>query len=202
MFREPDVSREIRTATLFFEQLPKVPRIAVFASSKLPATDSFWPVAHHLGRLLSGAGCLVLAGGMEGLMGGVIAGANEACPGRGVPLYCRPEERAGKAGDGGFVFGHFSLRKQFFLDQANGVVFLPGGFGTLDELFFWQAFCQVEKETSVPAVFLEDPGSPFWGPLWESLTRSLVERKVVNRDSPAPVLVFSPEEALRALPVH
>lgn len=201
MFQESEIIPEIAAACDFFESLPDVPKISVFASSSLDGTDSAWALAKELGREISGAGCIVLTGGREGLMGAVLEGANAVAPGSGVALFCRPGSRPGRTPEGDFLFGQFFLRKQFFLTQSNGVVVLPGGFGTLDELFFWLAFSRFDGSYHVPAVLLEDSANPFWAPLWRPLLEKLFERKVATDTLPCPALSFSPGEALSCLEI-
>lgn len=202
MFPESDALSEISSACDFFNELPDVPKISVFASSSLDATDSSWDLAKGLGREISAEGFLVLTGGREGLMGAVLDGANTESPGSGVALFCRPGVRAGRTPEGNFTFGQFFLRKQFFLTQSSGIVVLPGGFGTLDELFFWLAASRFDANYQVPAVLLDDPGNPFWSLLWGPLLEKLFERKVASNTPPVPTISFSARDALSLLAVN
>lgn len=199
MFQESEAISEISAACDFFKTLPDIPKVSVFASSSLDQTDSAWKIAQDLGREISCAGFLVFAGGREGLMGAVLDGANKVNSGSGVALCCHPGAKPARTENGDFVFGQFFLRKQFFLTQSDGIVVLPGGFGTLDELFFWLALSRLDEMFQVPAVFLEDVSNPFWAPLWKPLLEKLFERKVAIDTPPCPTISFSAREALSCL---
>ncbi len=199
MFQESEVIAEISAAMEFFKTLPDRPKITVFASSSLDRSDSAWEMAKELGREIAGAGFMALTGGREGLMGAVLAGSNSVSFGSGVSLYCRPGSPPGRTLDGDFCFGQFFLRKQFFLTQSEGFVVLPGGFGTLDELFGWLAFSRIDGSYQVPAVLLDDRSHPFWTPLWQPLLEKLFTRKVAADTPPSPVISFSVRETIACL---
>ncbi|MHB1757495.1 MAG: LOG family protein [Leptospirillum sp.] len=199
MFQESEVIAEISAAMEFFKTLPDRPKVSVFASSSLDHSDSAWEMAKELGRELAGEGFIALTGGHEGLMGAVLSGSNSVSSGSGVALYCRPGDSVGQTPDGDFCFGQFFLRKQFFLTQSEGFVVLPGGFGTLDELFGWLAFSRIDGSYQVPAVLLDDRSNPFWSPLWQPLLERLFTRKVAADTPPCPVISFSVREAISCL---
>jgi predicted Rossmann-fold nucleotide-binding protein len=202
VFPGSEALSEIAAACNFFNGLPDVPKISVFASSSLDERDSAWDLALGLGREISADGFLALTGGREGLMGAVLEGANAVSPGSGVALFCRPGGRPGKTPEGDFLFGQFFLRKQFFLTQSDAIVVLPGGFGTLDELFFWLATSRFDGRYHVPAVLLDDPLNPFWSPLWRPILEQLFERKVATDTPPGPSMAFSPRDALSMISVN
>lgn len=202
MFPESESCSEIALACAFFRGLQAVPKISVFASSSLDATDSAWSLAKELGGEIASEGFLALAGGRDGLMGAVLDGANAVNTGSGVALLCRPGCSPGKTPQGDFLFGQFFLRKQFFLTESEGIVVLPGGYGTLDELFFWLATSRLDGSYQVPAVFLDDPENPFWPILWRPLLEKLSERRVVPDPPFVPAVSFSAREALLSLREH
>jgi hypothetical protein len=139
------------------------PAVAVFGSARTVRGSSEYQLAEQTGRLLAEAGYAAITGGGPGVMEAVNRGAGDAggvSVGLGIEL---PFERGiNEWVDLGITFRYFFVRKTMFMKYAQGFVVLPGGFGTLDELFEALTLVQTGKVTRFPIVLV---GSEYWGGL-------------------------------------
>src|SRR6478735_9192124 len=139
------------------------PAISVFGSARTPRTDPEYALAEKLGGALVEAGFAVITGGGPGAMEAANKGASEAggvSVGLGIELPF--EQGINQWVDLAVNFRYFFARKTMFVKYAQGFVVLPGGFGTLDELFEALVLVQTHKVTSFPIVLL---GRDYWGRL-------------------------------------
>lgn len=171
------------------------PAISVFGSARLPRNGEEYALAVEIGRLLAEAGYAVITGGGPGAMEGANRGACEAdgiSVGLGIEL---PHEQGlNEWVDLGVHFRYFFARKTMFLKYAQGFVVLPGGFGTLDELFEALVLVQTEKITAFPVVLV---GSRFWGGLLDWIRTTLVaEGMITSQDVDLLTLTDDPQEAV------
>ncbi|MGI8675910.1 MAG: TIGR00730 family Rossman fold protein [Nocardioidaceae bacterium] len=143
------------------------PAISVFGSARTAREDPMYASAEMLGRRLVEAGFAVITGGGPGAMEAANKGASEA-GGTSVGLGIELPFEAGlnEWVDLGVNFRYFFARKTMFVKYAQGFVVMPGGMGTLDELFEAITLVQTKKVTSFPIVCM---GSVFWSGLVEWL---------------------------------
>jgi uncharacterized protein (TIGR00730 family) len=136
------------------------PAVSVFGSARTSREDPSYVAAEELGRRLVQAGLAVITGGGPGIMEAANKGAAEAggvSVGLGIEL---PFESGLNAHVNlGINFRYFFARKTMFVKYAQGFVVMPGGFGTLDELFEALTLVQTQKVTSFPVVLF---GSAYW----------------------------------------
>ncbi|GAA1836738.1 uncharacterized protein (TIGR00730 family) [Microlunatus capsulatus] len=136
------------------------PAVAVFGSARTSVDDPSYAAAEQLGRRLAEAGLAVITGGGPGIMEAANKGAAAAggvSVGLGIEL---PFESGLNAHVNlGINFRYFFARKTMFVKYAQGFVVMPGGFGTLDELFEALTLVQTQKVTSFPVVLF---GSAYW----------------------------------------
>jgi uncharacterized protein (TIGR00730 family) len=139
------------------------PAVSVFGSARTPRDHEEYRFAERLGAALAGAGYAVITGGGPGVM----EGANKGCcdaggvsVGLGIELPF--EQKMNDWVDVGIVFRYFFARKTMFVKYSQGFVVLPGGFGTLDELFEALTLVQTRKVTAFPVVLV---GTQYWGGL-------------------------------------
>ena len=148
-----------------------------------------------MGRQLAEAGVAVITGGGPGSMEAANKGAVEGggvSVGLGIELPF--EQGLNQWVDLGINFRYFFARKTMFVKYAQGFIVLPGGLGTLDELFEAMVLVQTQKVTSFPIVLL---GASFWGPMIEWIKGTLVaEGMVSEKDLDLIQVVDSPEEAV------
>ncbi|MDL5203633.1 TIGR00730 family Rossman fold protein [Streptomyces sp. ALI-76-A] len=171
-----DPWRVLRIQSEFIEgfgtlaELP--PAISVFGSARTPADSPEYEAGVRLGRGLVEAGFAVITGGGPGAMEAANKGACEAkgiSVGLGIELPF--EQGLNQYVDIGLNFRYFFVRKMMFVKYAQGFVVLPGGLGTLDELFEALTLVQTQKVTSFPIVLF---GTEYWGGLVDWLRNTLI----------------------------
>ncbi|HET7684466.1 MAG TPA: TIGR00730 family Rossman fold protein [Marmoricola sp.] len=139
------------------------PAIAVFGSARTRPDEPFYETAVQLGAGLARAGFAVITGGGPGAMEAANKGASQAggvSVGLGIELPF--ETGLNDWVDVGINFRYFFARKTMFVKYSQGFVVLPGGLGTLDELFEALTLVQTQKVTSFPVVLV---GADYWSGL-------------------------------------
>ena len=157
------------------------PAIGVFGSARTHRDDPYYAMGEAVGRGLAEAGFAVITGGGPGAMEAANKGAAEAggvSVGLGIELPF--EIGLNEWVDVGVNFRYFFARKTMFVKYARGFVVLPGGLGTLDELFEALTLVQTQKVTSFPVVLI---GSAYWGGLLDWLRETvLADGKLSQKD--------------------
>lgn len=139
------------------------PAIGVFGSARTPAEHPTYAIGEAVGRKLVEAGYAVITGGGPGAMEAANKGASEAggvSVGLGIELPF--ETGVNDWVDIGINFRYFFARKTMFVKYSQGFVVMPGGLGTLDELFEALTLVQTEKVTEFPVVLI---GVEYWSGL-------------------------------------
>jgi uncharacterized protein (TIGR00730 family) len=157
------------------------PAVSVFGSARTAANSREYEAGVRIGRALTEAGFAVITGGGPGAMEAANKGALEAggvSVGLGIELPF--EQGLNPYVDIGVNFRYFFVRKTMFVKYARGFVVLPGGFGTLDELFEALTLVQTKKVTRFPIVLF---GTEYWGGLVSWIKSTLVAQgKASNAD--------------------
>jgi uncharacterized protein (TIGR00730 family) len=171
------------------------PAVSVFGSARTKPGSPYYEMGVEVGRKLAAAGVAVITGGgpgsMEAANRGTVEG-NGVSVGLGIELPF--EQGLNQWVDLGINFRYFFARKTMFVKYAQGFIVLPGGLGTLDELFEAMVLVQTRKVTSFPIVLL---GIAFWGPMIEWIRGTLVaEGMVSEKDLDLIQLVDDPAEAV------
>lgn len=147
-----------------FGALAEVPRaVTIFGSARTDEDHHEYVWARELGTALARAGYAVITGGGPGIMEGANRGACESggySIGLGIELPF--EQRLNEWVDLGINFRYFFARKTMFVKYSQAFICLPGGFGTLDELFEALTLVQTHKITSFPIILM---GSEYWSGL-------------------------------------
>ncbi|MEX2183685.1 MAG: TIGR00730 family Rossman fold protein [Chloroflexota bacterium] len=167
-FLDTDPWRALRILSEFvegFDAMASVgrPAVTVFGSARTTDGTALYELARTIGRKLAEAGYAVITGGGPGTM----EAANRGCrEGGGLSVGCNielPREQSLNAYvDLGIEFRYFFARKTMFVKYADGFVILPGGFGTMDELFESLTLIQTGKVRHFPVILV---GSDYWGGL-------------------------------------
>jgi len=174
------------------------PAVAVFGSARTKPESTEYRQGVEVGRLLAEAGYAVITGGGPGAMesanqGAVKGGGTSVGLGIELPF----EQGLNDYVDLGVNFRYFFARKTMFVKYAQGFVVLPGGFGTMDELFEALTLVQTRKVTSFPIVLL---GKDYWSGLVDWLRGTMVARgKASEADLALFTLTDSPAEAVQAI---
>jgi hypothetical protein len=157
-----------------FGMLAELPRaVTVFGSARTGRDHPEYQLGRELGGALAKAGFAVVTGGGPGTMEAVNRGCSEAgglSVGLGIELPF--EQGLNPWVDLGINFRYFFARKTMFVKYSQAFVCLPGGFGTLDELFEALTLVQTKKVTKFPVVLL---GTEYWGGLYEWLKGAVLE---------------------------
>jgi uncharacterized protein (TIGR00730 family) len=178
-FTSDDTWRVFRIMAEFvegFETLSRIPRaVTVFGSARSRPGEPDYRRAEELGRALAKAGHTVITGGGPGDMEAVSKGVFEA-GGRsiGVSIELPHEEKPNPYLTEVVAFRYFFVRKVMFVKYAKAFVILPGGFGTLDELFESLTLIQTGRVPSFPVILVGD--DDYWDGLLSWLSSSLLRR--------------------------
>lgn len=172
------------------------PCVTVFGSARFPETNRHYALARAVGAGLARQGFTVMTGGGPGIMEAANRGAKEA-GGRSIgcniilPWEQHPNPYLDKVVD----FQHFFVRKTMLIKYSYGFVALPGGFGTLDEIFEALTLIQTGKIKDFPMVLV---GTEFWRPLMDGVMRDrlLAEGTISPGDLDFIKVTDSPEEAV------
>ena len=186
--RVQDTWRVFRIMSEFvegFERLGSVgPSVSVFGSARTPEDHPYYALGVEVGAELARRGYAVITGGGPGIMqaanegaskaGGVSVGLNIALPHeQHLNPYVSPEHN--------LTFEFFFARKTMFVKYAQGYVVLPGGFGTMDELFESLTLIQTRKTARFPVVLM---GRSYWAGLVEWIQGTLLEGGFISPDDP------------------
>lgn len=154
--------------------------VTVFGSARFTEEHRYYKMARETGRLLASAGYTVITGGGPGIMEAANRGAKDV---GGRSIGCNislPEEQQPNPYVDRFVqFDHFFVRKMMMIKLSSAFVLLPGGFGTLDEIFETATLMQTGKIESMPIVVL---GGEFWQRMREFITESMLVEKTIGRE--------------------
>ena len=181
-FLHTDPWRVMRITSEFVEGfglLAELPRaVSVFGSARTPREHPHYAAGIELGAALVEAGYAVITGGGPGAMEAANRGASEAggmSVGLGIELPF--EQELNEWVDVGISFRYFFVRKTMFVKYAQAFVILPGGFGTLDELFEALTLVQTRKVTRFPVILF---GSAYWSGLVDWIRGTMAEAGTVG----------------------
>jgi uncharacterized protein (TIGR00730 family) len=182
-----------------FGLLAELPRaVSVFGSARTTPSHPEYATGLALGAALARAGFAVITGGGPGTMEAVNRGTSEAggvSVGLGVELPF--EQRLNDWVDVGINFRYFFARKTMFVKYAQAFVILPGGFGTLDELFEALTLVQTRKVTRFPVILF---GREYWKGLVDWLTTTVFPAgKISSTDLELLTLTDDVDEAVATI---
>jgi uncharacterized protein (TIGR00730 family) len=186
----------------FFEATERLsgvkPAVSVFGSARVAPGTSYYQLAEETARLLSDAGFAVFSGGGPGLMEATNKGAflgNGLAVGLNIDLP--REQPSSRYQHISLRFKHFFARKVMFAKFASAYVVLPGGYGTLDELFEALTLVQTGKTRQMPIILVHEP---FWRGLLDWMRDRLVEEGMIDASDVALVQVCNePQQVVDAI---
>lgn len=161
-----------------FEKMSRIgPCVSIFGSARTKTDNPYYKLAEEIAEKLCREGYGVITGGGPGIMEAANKGA-KAGGGKSVGLNIRlPFEQSGNIyvdPDKSINFDYFFVRKTIFLKYSQGFIGMPGGFGTLDELFEALTLVQTSKIANFPVVLV---GSDYWSGLVNWIRDTLLERE-------------------------
>jgi uncharacterized protein (TIGR00730 family) len=163
------------------ERLSEIrPAVSIFGSARLKEDSPVYQQAMRIARKLSDAGFAVISGGGPGVMEAANRGAFAGrSPSVGLNIELPFEQHGNDYQDIALRFRHFFARKVAFVKYAAAYVVMPGGFGTLDELFEALTLIQTRKGRRIPIVLV---GNGFWSGLLDWMRDTLVARGLIDTD--------------------
>ena len=166
-----------------FERMNKIgPCISIFGSARIKSEDPYYKLATEVAQRFTHEGYGIITGGGPGIMEAGNKGAREA-NGKSVGLNIElPMEQGSNPyvdWDKNFQFNYFFVRKVMFVKYAQGFVVMPGGFGTMDEIFEVLTLVQTKKIEQVPIVFM---GKSYWGGLVDWFRNTMAATKMINEE--------------------
>lgn len=171
------------------------PCVTVFGSARFREDHPYYELARDVGRRISQAGFTVMTGGGPGVMEAANRGAKDV-DGRsvGVNIELPFEQQPNPYLDLWMELEYFFVRKVMLLKYSYAFIALPGGFGTLDEVFETATLVQTGKIRKFPLVLM---GRDYWAPLLGFLERTMVpERTISPEDRELIFVTDSAEEAV------
>ena len=153
------------------------PCVSVFGSARFDNTHSYYELAREIGRELGRAGFTVMTGGGPGIMEAANRGAREAgVRSIGCNITLPMEQKPNAYLDKWLEFRYFFVRKLMLVKYSYAFIALPGGFGTLDEMFETATLIQTGKISNFPLVLV---GRDFWRPLVDFMREGMLERGTI-----------------------
>jgi len=182
--READLESAVRIFLEFiqgFESL-RFPSscVTVFGSARFPEGHPNYQLAREMGNKLAKAGYSVMTGGGPGVMEAANRGAKEA---GGFSIGCNirlPKEQKPNVYLDQFIeFEHFFVRKVMLVKYSSAFIVMPGGFGTLDEVFEVTTLMQTGKLVEFPVICM---GKDFWQSLRNFTSKTMIKEGTINED--------------------
>ena len=180
----PDSWRVFRIISEFvdgFETMTHLgPSVSIFGSARMPPSSRYYNMGVDVARQVAKKGFAIITGGGPGIMEAANKGAQEAGgPSCGVSISLPFEKDANAYVDPKYRlnFRYFFIRKVMFIRYAQGYVFLPGGFGTLDELFEALTLIQTKKIHPFP-IFLM--GQDYWKGMMDWIHEVMIKENCLS----------------------
>lgn len=179
------------------------PSVSIFGTARAPADSKIYKLASEVAEKISKKGFAIITGGGPGIMEAANMGAKKAngisC---GVSIALPTEPKSNDYIDAKYNihFRYFFVRKVMFVRYAQAFVVLPGGFGTLDELFEALTLIQTRKIRPFP-IFLM--GKEYWSGLIDWLEKTVLENNYINKsDFSLFTITDDPDEVVALIEKH
>ena len=182
-----------------FEALSDIqPCVSIFGSARALAGDETYEKTVAIARMLAENGFHIITGGGPGLMEAGNKGAREG-GGKsiGLNIHLPMEQESNAYANIKISFKYFFVRKVMFIKYAQAYVGMPGGFGTLDEIFEAITLIQTKRIKPFPVILV---GSDYWQPLWQWIKETLLARKLISpEDLDLVTILDSPDDVVRTI---
>ncbi|SHI37821.1 TIGR00730 family Rossman fold protein [Aquimarina spongiae] len=185
-----------------FEKMSKIgPCVSIFGSARTKTDDKYYELAVNVAREIVNNGYGVITGGGPGIMEAGNKGAHlggGTSVGLNIDLPFEQHDNPYIDSDKSLDFDYFFVRKVMFVKYSQGFVVMPGGFGTLDELFEAMTLIQTKKIAKFPIILVS---TEFWGGLIDWIKTTLLEKfgNISEGDLDLFHVVDTPEEVLEIL---
>jgi uncharacterized protein (TIGR00730 family) len=184
-----------------FEKLAKIgPCVSIFGSARTQPDNKYYQIGQEIAYKLAKKGYGIITGGGPGIMEAANKGAFDAngkSVGLNIDLPFEQHSNPYIDPDKLINFDYFFVRKVMFVKYAQGFIVLPGGFGTLDELFEAITLVQTQKVGRFPIVLV---GTSFWSGLMDWIKTTVLEEKNIStKDIELFAIVDTAEEAVKVI---
>ena len=171
------------------------PCVTVFGSARFPESHRYYAMAREMGKRLGRAGFTTMTGGGPGIMEAANRGAREVgAPSIGCNIVLPHEQKPNPYVDRWIEFRYFFVRKVMLVKYSYAFVVLPGGFGTMDEVFECATLIQTGKIRNFPLILM---GTDYWAPLRDFICHRMVaEGTILPADCERILFTDSPDEAM------
>jgi len=179
------------------EELSKIGHaVSIFGSARETPEGAYYEKTREVARLLGEKGFSVITGGGPGIMEAANRGASEAgARSIGMNIQLPFEQKPNPYATISIGYKYFFIRKVMFVKYATAYVILPGGFGTMDELFEALTLIQTRRIRSFPVVLM---GSEYWGGLMDWMKETMLrEGKISEEDLDLIQVLDEPEQVAR-----
>ena len=170
--------------------------VSIFGSARVTPDDPYYQKTEKLARRLAEKGFSVITGGGPGIMEAANKGAAEA-GGKSVGMNIRLpfEQKPNAYANISIDYKYFFIRKVMFVKYAMAYIIMPGGFGTMDELFEALTLIQTRRIKSFPVILM---GSEYWKGLLDWLKKTMVRSgMILPEDLDFIEIIDDPDEAVR-----
>jgi hypothetical protein len=171
------------------------PCVTVFGSARFQESNPYYELAREMGRRIGRLGFTVMTGGGPGVMEAANRGARDVGAGSiGCNIELPQEQMPNPYLDRFIEFDYFFVRKLMLVKYSYAFVALPGGFGTLDEVFEVATLIQTRKIEGFPCVLM---GLDYWAPLRAFITEGMTAAGTVSSEAAAQLLFTDdPDQAM------
>jgi len=182
-----------------FEELHDIyPCVSIFGSARVRPGDDVYEKTVIIARKLAQNGYHIITGGGPGVMEAGNKGAREGgAKSIGLNIRLPMEQKPNPYIDMGLDFRYFFVRKVMFLKYAQAYIGMPGGFGTLDEIFEALTLIQTKRMKPFPIVLV---GSDYWGPFLGWIKENLLKDGFISReDSELLTVLDDPDDVIKMI---
>ena len=174
------------------------PAVSIFGSARLRPQSSMYKKAERIAALFAESNYAVITGGGGGIMAAANKGAAKA-NGQSIGLNINLpfEQKPNPYANIGLDFNYFFIRKLMFVKYAAAYIIMPGGFGTLDELFEAVTLIQTHRIKPLPVIMV---GSDYWQGLIDWVKNRMLKEKMISpEDIDILQVLDEPEEVVRTV---
>ncbi|WP_434779630.1 TIGR00730 family Rossman fold protein [Neisseria sp. Ec49-e6-T10] len=155
------------------------PAVSIFGSARITNNNPYYSLTEQLAKRLSDEGFAIISGGGPGIMEaankGAFAGKSLSI---GLNIVLPHEQKPNPYQHISLRFNEFIMRKHTFMTYSNAYIVMPGGFGTLDEIFEVITLIKTEKMPAIPIIFC---GTDFWQGLFDWMKQTLITEKMIGQ---------------------
>ncbi|MBM3730182.1 MAG: TIGR00730 family Rossman fold protein [Actinobacteria bacterium] len=179
--------KDLRKAFSLLAQVEGRPKVTIFGSARTASPDPLYEQTVRVAGELAAKGWMVITGAGPGIMeAGMVGAGRDSSIGVSIQLPFENEANEIIAGDDKHITLKYFFTRKFALTKASqAFICMPGGFGTLDELFELLTLTQTGKGTPVPIVLLDVPGDPYWQQVDDFVRDQMASRGLISPDDRA-----------------